>query len=538
MSLVDRAPPSTSEVEHERPKPKAESERTAALGQTVAFEETPSGSLYPRARSRSDRRAGSDRRGPLRPARLSSVRERFAGLTPIRAFRVVDSSLILGLAAIICSLAQPGGLFSTPITAALPFAVGSALLIWSLGGVGAYRFDASEVLSVHLLRTAVAFGPAGALLLFADMAVMNRPQVIQAGAWLALCFAALYLVHAGWWTLVRGWRVQGRLTPNIVVVGATRNAERLIQALLDSREANVIGVFDDRADRAPPNIRGVPVLGDTASLLGHRLIPYVDRIVITVPSSAQGRVTQIIERLRVLPNDIALFLDFDSVGRDAAITRLSRQPLAQVSGPPRNARRAFWKRVQDLVFTTAALVPAAPVMAIIAVAIRLDSPGPVFFRQRRHGFNNEEIVVWKFRSMRQETCDPNASRQIALDDERVTRVGRLIRRTGLDELPQIINVLKGEMSLVGPRPHAIGMKTGEVESARLVAEYAHRHRLKPGLTGWAAIKGSRGPVHTPEAVRRRVALDVEYVERQSFWLDLYIMVRTIPCLLGDRQVVR
>ena len=177
-------------------------------------------------------------------------------------------------------------------------------------------------------------------------------------------------------------------------------------------------------------------------------------------------------------------------------------------------------------------------MGVIALAIRLDSPGPVFFRQRRHGFNNEEIVVWKFRSMRQETCDPTASKQIALDDERVTRVGRLIRRTGLDELPQIINVLKGEMSLVGPRPHAIGMKTGEVESARLVAEYAHRHRLKPGLTGWAAIKGSRGPVHTPDAVRRRVALDVEYVERQSFWLDLYIMARTIPCLFGDKHAVR
>ena len=125
-----------------------------------------------------------------------------------------------------------------------------------------------------------------------------------------------------------------------------------------------------------------------------------------------------------------------------------------------------------------------------------------------------------------------------MGDERVTRVGRFIRRTSLDELPQILNVLKGEMSLVGPRPHAIGMKTGDIESARLVGEYAHRHRLKPGVTGWAAIKGSRGPVDTPDAVRRRVALDVEYIERQSFWLDLYIMAVTIPCLLGDRAVVR
>jgi len=117
-------------------------------------------------------------------------------------------------------------------------------------------------------------------------------------------------------------------------------------------------------------------------------------------------------------------------------------------------------------------------------------------------------------------------------------VGRFIRKTSLDELPQLINVLRGEMSLVGPRPHAIGMMTGEVESAQLVAQYAHRHRMKPGITGWAAIQGSRGPVDTADLVRTRVALDIEYIERQSFWLDLYIIGMTIPVLLGDRSAVR
>jgi lipopolysaccharide/colanic/teichoic acid biosynthesis glycosyltransferase len=132
-----------------------------------------------------------------------------------------------------------------------------------------------------------------------------------------------------------------------------------------------------------------------------------------------------------------------------------------------------------------------------------------------------------------------AARQVVADDERVTRVGRFIRKFSLDELPQLFNVLKGEMSLVGPRPHAIGMKTGEVESAKLVAEYAWRHRMKPGVTGWAAVKGSRGPVHTAEEVRRRVELDVEYIERQSVLLDLYILTLTLPCLLfGDREAVR
>jgi lipopolysaccharide/colanic/teichoic acid biosynthesis glycosyltransferase len=177
-------------------------------------------------------------------------------------------------------------------------------------------------------------------------------------------------------------------------------------------------------------------------------------------------------------------------------------------------------------------------MLLVAIAIKLDSPGPVFFRQRRHGFNNEAILVWKFRSMRHEMADAKAARQISADDDRVTKVGKFIRRTSLDELPQLFNVLKGEMSMVGPRPHAIGMKSGEVESAKLVAHYAHRHRMKPGVTGWAAINGSRGPVDTAELVRERVALDVEYIERQSFWLDLYIIAMTIPCLLGDRSAVR
>ena len=486
-----------------------------------------------------ERRAPSERRGPLRPGQLLSARARFNGQAPARVFRVVDRVAIIILSALVCGLAQPGGLLNATVAAVLPYVAGAWLLMWSLGAAQAYGFGARESLSLHLLRTTAAFAPAaGGLLVLGLLSGLRAPATAQWTAWLGLSFASIYLAHLWWWMTVRRWRAQGRLTPNIVVVGATRNAERLIQGLLDSREANVLGVFDDRLSRAPQDIRGVPVLGDTKALVAHRVMPYVDRIVLTVPTSAQRRVRQIIEQLRILPNDISLFLDFDNEGHAAAVSRLASAPLAQVAGAPRDARRAFWKRVQDLVVGSVALAAALPVMAVIAALVRLDSPGPILFRQRRHGFNNEAIVVWKFRSMRQDAADATAARQISSDDERVTRIGRIIRMTSLDELPQLFNVLKGEMSLVGPRPHAIGMKTGDVESARLVGEYAHRHRLKPGLTGWAAIHGSRGPVDTPEAVRRRVHLDVEYIERQSFWLDLYIMAMTIPCLLGDRQAVR
>ena len=332
-------------------------------------------------------------------------------------------------------------------------------------------------------------------------------------------------------------RAGGRLTPNVVIVGATETAARLIARAIDAGDLAVLGIFDDRHDRAPAAILGVPILGDCQAMVGHRIMPFVDRVVITIAPAAQARVDALVGQLRALPNPVTLLVDGDAQQDGAALERLADLPLARLSGAPPHPGRAVAKRLQDLVLGALALIVAAPVMGVIAVAIRLEGPGPIFFRQRRQGFNNEEIVVWKFRSMRPDLPD-SGERQVRPDDPRVTRVGGFIRRTSLDELPQLFNVLAGEMSLVGPRPHAIGMKTGDVPSASLVAEYAHRHRLKPGITGWAAIQGSRGPVDTPEAVRRRVALDIDYVDRQGFWLDLYILAMTLPCLLGDKLATR
>ncbi|MFW2346016.1 MAG: exopolysaccharide biosynthesis polyprenyl glycosylphosphotransferase, partial [Brevundimonas mediterranea] len=326
-------------------------------------------------------------------------------------------------------------------------------------------------------------------------------------------------------------------SPNIVIVGATRNAEALIRRALERRDLNVLGVFDDRLARSPDRLAGVPVLGGANALLTHRMLPYVDRIVLAIDADAGARVRDLTRRLETLPNPLTVLFNSDA-SREAALNRLAGPSLAEIGSAPDADRRAFVKRVQDVVIGALALVAFAPVMAVIALAVRLDSPGPVFFRQRRHGFNQETIVVWKFRSMRHCDADATASRQVVADDDRVTRVGRFIRASSLDELPQLFNVLRGEMSLVGPRPHAIGMRTGETESALLVAEYAHRHRIKPGMTGWAAVCGSRGPVDSEAEVRRRVELDIDYIQRQSFWLDLWIILITIPVLLGDRAAVR
>ncbi|PVM87178.1 polysaccharide biosynthesis protein HfsE [Caulobacter endophyticus] len=466
--------------------------------------------------------AAQSRRGPFRPERLTPARARVQIQNLTRAFRIVDSILA---AAFALWLARDGGL-AAPL-------VGAVVLLIALHGFEAYAFAHREPLTRHLLRVGAAIG-ASAL---AVQAVVLTPLVagsLAAAGWVLAALPAFLAVHAAWWAVVRHGRRIGKLTPNIVLVGATTNAERLIAAALRTGEVNVLGVFDDRAARAPEAVLGVPVLGDTKALVDHRIMPFVDRVVIAVESTAQARVGQLVERLSELPNPVSMIVDVGGdADRDAALAH-----LADLSGAPTDARRAMVKRAQDLVIAGIGLIVAAPVMLGVALAVKLDSPGPIFFRQRRHGFNNETILIWKFRSMRHEMADARAARQISADDDRVTRVGKFIRRTSLDELPQLFNVLSGEMSIVGPRPHAIGMMTGDVESAKLVATYAHRHRMKPGVTGWAAIKGSRGAVDTPELVRQRVAYDVEYIERQSFWLDLYVILMTVPCLLGDNTAVR
>ncbi|MEO1304869.1 MAG: exopolysaccharide biosynthesis polyprenyl glycosylphosphotransferase [Pseudomonadota bacterium] len=222
-----------------------------------------------------------------------------------------------------------------------------------------------------------------------------------------------------------------------------------------------------------------------------------------------------------------------------SLAQIAHSPAAYVSGSPHDARRAVSKRVFDFSVATLMLITLSPMLIALALAIRLDSKGPVFFRQKRHGFNNQIIKVWKFRSMQH---DPDAedrmTSQTLEDDPRITRLGRFIRQTSLDELPQLWNVLKGEMSIVGPRPHALGMTSESQSVQNIVGDYAHRHRVKPGITGWAQINGSRGPVHTKDLVRERVRLDMEYVNRSSFWFDVYIILMTLPRLLGDARTVR
>ncbi|GJD50836.1 UDP-glucose:undecaprenyl-phosphate glucose-1-phosphate transferase [Methylobacterium crusticola] len=230
-----------------------------------------------------------------------------------------------------------------------------------------------------------------------------------------------------------------------------------------------------------------------------------------------------VARLRApADTDGAALLD-EAPARAPGLPSLAPAPLPAGSAPALSLPSRTAKRTLDLVLAGAALVLLMPLLALIAVLITRDSRGPVIFRQNRVGFGNRPFQVWKFRTM---TCceDGPVVRQARRDDPRVTRVGRFLRRSSLDELPQLVNVLRGEMSLVGPRPHAIAH---DAQYSGLIAGYPDRHAVKPGITGWAQVRGSRGETPDVAAMKHRVDLDLAYIESWSILLDLVILVMTV-----------
>ncbi|MCK7593091.1 exopolysaccharide biosynthesis polyprenyl glycosylphosphotransferase [Pseudomarimonas salicorniae] len=190
------------------------------------------------------------------------------------------------------------------------------------------------------------------------------------------------------------------------------------------------------------------------------------------------------------------------------------------------------KMSSDYVLGALITLLLSPVLLVVAMAIRLESPGPILFKQRRHGYCNSEFDIYKFRSMRVD-CDSGSAplQQTVRGDLRVTAVGRFIRKWSLDELPQLFNVLRGQMSLVGPRPHAVNMRTAELLGSEIIDSYPHRHRVRPGITGWAQVNGARGATDTTQQLRRRVELDLFYIDHWSLAMDLKVLLRTVSAVL-------
>lgn len=431
-----------------------------------------------------------------------------------------------------------GKTFLAPLAAGITGAIG---FIMAMYAVKAHQFAPVETYSQHMKR--VALGSSAALGVWLSLALIVRPETFQPDALAiagALATLALVFVHTVYFFIIKAQHKKGELIPTIIMLGATEAARRLIEENARTRELNILAIFDERLSRAPHNIHGVPVVGKIQDMLDWEALPYVDRIVVTLPELAQARKKAFVEQVRKLPNRIAFVVDeFEHLDHvQQRLTQIAEIGMHEVTGKPKSGRHTFIKRIVDIVISGTALLFGAPVLLLVAILIKLDSKGPVFFKQKRQGFNNRVFEVYKFRSLRVEAEDKDAKSQVVAGDSRVTKIGNFIRKTSIDELPQLLNVLNGDMSLVGPRPHAVGMHTGDVETYKLVDDYAHRLKVKPGLTGWAQINGSRGPLHDAQSVARRVQLDMEYIERSNVLFDLMIMLKTVPCLLGDSENIR
>ncbi len=364
----------------------------------------------------------------------------------------------------------------------------------------------------------------------------DQSSRVWLGSYYVFGLVILVAFRRGLFLLVRRWTREGRLDRRTVVVGASDSGEALIEKLAAQRDSDVriIGVFDDRGDdRAAVACDGVPKLGTVDDLVEFARDTRVDLVIFSLPISAEGRILQMLKKLWVLPLDIRLAAHSNKLRfRPRAYSYIGNVPVFDIFDRPIADWDVVMKWLFDKIVGTIALVCAAPIMLLIALAIKLDSKGPVFFKQRRYGFNNKFVEIYKFRSMYVEDSDATASKLVTRNDPRVTRVGRFIRKTSLDELPQLFNVVfTGNLSLVGPRPHAIHAKAEEHLYDEAVDGYFARHRVKPGITGWAQINGWRGETDSKEKIQRRVEHDLYYIENWSILFDLYIVLRTPFALL-------
>jgi Undecaprenyl-phosphate glucose phosphotransferase len=334
--------------------------------------------------------------------------------------------------------------------------------------------------------------------------------------------------------VVRGLERGGGLARHVVVVGAAEHRQRLVERLgraADRGGVRLIGLFDDRRTRVPHYVGGFPVLGGIDELLDFARRHPVDQVIVALPWDAEDRVLACLRRLRPLPVDVRLCPDLIGFHLShRGVTHLAGIPLLNVFDRPLPGWAYLAKAVEDRVLAALILLLVAPLMLTVAVGVKLTSKGPVLYRQKRYGMNNELIEILKFRTMHAAACDDGGSggaegfRQATRGDPRVTPLGRLLRRTSLDELPQFLNVLRGDMSVVGPRPHAVAHHE---RFAPLIDSYIARHRVKPGITGWAQVNGLRGETDTVENMERRLEHDLYYIENWSLSLDLRIILRTL-----------
>jgi putative colanic acid biosynthesis UDP-glucose lipid carrier transferase len=319
-----------------------------------------------------------------------------------------------------------------------------------------------------------------------------------------------------------------------VIAGANALGLQLARKLRDNpdRATLPVGFFDDRNNQRLDELTGFPVIGTLKDLAAFVKQRRIDQIYISLPMASQPRILQLLDDLRDTTTSIFFVPDiFLTDLIQGHMESLDGIPLVSVCETPFTGLNGIIKRLSDIVLASCILMLISPVMLAIVAGVKLSSPGPVLFRQRRYGLDGRDIVVYKFRSMT--VCeDGNVIRQATKNDQRVTKLGAFLRRTSLDELPQFINVLQGRMSVVGPRPHAVAHNE---QYRKLIKGYMVRHKVKPGITGWAQVNGCRGETELLEKMQARIDFDLEYLRHWSLKLDLMIVARTVLVVLRDRH---
>jgi Undecaprenyl-phosphate glucose phosphotransferase len=362
---------------------------------------------------------------------------------------------------------------------------------------------------------------------------------VWAFTWLVSMLFLIVLCRFALAALVRGWAQQGHLGRNIIIYGGGEQAERLIKHIDAIKEPwnRIAGVFDDRLERVGNQVCGYPVLGNLRDLVAWACKDRgADEVLIALPWGAEQRLMSIMAMLSALPSDIRLAPEF--VGNEMLRRRTSFQygvPMLRILDKPVSGWSALTKNAMDYTLGSIFLALSLPIILATAICIKLESRGPVFFRQQRYGFKSQLIDVFKFRTMYVDQMDAKADKLATRNDPRITKVGGLLRRFSLDELPQLFNVLRGEMSVVGPRPHALSAKAGGKLYKDVIDEYAVRYKVKPGITGWAQVNGWRGNTETEGDLVGRVEHDLYYIENWSIPLDLSIILRTVFAVIGGKN---
>lgn len=352
--------------------------------------------------------------------------------------------------------------------------------------------------------------------------------------WAFLTPVIIYLsIQLGRQALLRYISSPSMVRPSLIV-GANTHGVRLAEALVRHHREGVrfVGYVEDRdLTRCPPEAVS-HVLGGFSDL--HELVKANDikDVYITLPLSMQPRIGRLLADLQDCAVSIHYVPDIFGISIiQGRIRSIDGIPVVSLLDSPFKGVNGMVKRISDIVLSTLILIGISPILLGVAIAVKLSSPGPVIFRQRRHGLDGQEIIVYKFRSMSTQDNGP-VVQQATRNDPRITRVGAILRKTSLDELPQFINVLQGRMSIVGPRPHAVAHNE---HYRKLIPAYMVRHKVRPGITGWAQVNGLRGETDTIDKMEQRVDYDLEYLRNWSLTLDLKIIARTIALTVFDRN---